>query len=154
MKTIVNILLACMLTMVVIGTASAGSIQLSANEVRISGLTKAVAPDENGEIEFTAKLKGWPVGTNYSWTIFDTCKEKTYYYKGITDAKPYIVSEKISVEPGCEYIFTVNCLDWNAQQKGKTIAGTVQITPEPATIAMTAIGLFAVLGFVFKRRED
>ena len=160
MKTIVNILLACMLALVVIATASAGSIQLFANGVEMAGDTVTVAPDENGNITFTGKLFGWEDGTSYRWTLDDVCEDEFYRGNGSigsdnTKANPCIVSKEISVTPDCEYTFMVRCVEWvESEKQGKTIAGTVQATPEPTTIAMTAIGLLAVLGFVFRRRKD
>jgi len=152
MKTIVNILLACILAMVVIGTASAGTIQLWANEVEIAGDTKTVAPDENGNITFTAVVGGWDVGTKYMWAISSTDGTTNFVEFGITNDKPYIISKTIHVNVGSTYMFTV-ASDY-CEVTGKTIAGTVQATPEPTTMAMTAIGLLAVLGFVFRRKEE
>ena len=162
MKTIMKILIIGMLAVMFVAPATAvaePSVTILVDKNDGNGfqpLTDSYIP-EGTVCDFKAEFKDFVIDPNdlnsfifwgFEVSIYPPGESKFEYLRSDWESTP------VSHTMGEDETFTIEAAALSYAPLVVVSSNEVTSTPEAATIAMTAIGLLAVLGFVFRRKEE
>lgn len=161
MKTIMKILIIGMLAVLFVTPATAAAEPTPSITIWVdSGFGYVEIEDEgtcvveaNSTCTFKAEYNNMPQNIGCGFEISNESGLITYLAT-LSDGSTVIVLEYPGYELSEGEAVTLEAAVMGYGVGILVVEGDIQQTPEPTTIAMTAIGLLAVLGFVFRRKED
>ena len=156
MKMISRMVLVGVLLMMVVMPAVAADITIYmdiGNGWEVAEDSHQYQVGANTECRFKASYSGWGSGTTIY--AFDVENDTTWIggENGIKSTDTWetgVVTYTISLD---ETVFVEAAAANFAKKKISVTASTVTGVPEPTTLALTALGMLGVLGFVRRRRE-